>query len=219
MILLIDNYDSFVHNLARYLRRLGVETRVVRNDTISVTNIRKLQPQAIVISPGPCTPTEAGCSVDVVRQLGSEFPILGVCLGHQAIGQALGGSIVRAAQPMHGRASAIQHGGDGLFQSLPSPLTVGRYHSLVIDPERLPTELQVTARTEDGIIMAIAHRAWPVWGVQFHPESILTDGGYQILANFLQLAGVDVMQPLPLTAEERPLLPREYVTPQRPVTF
>jgi anthranilate synthase/aminodeoxychorismate synthase-like glutamine amidotransferase len=219
MILLIDNYDSFVHNQARYLRRLGVETHVVRNDAISVADIRKLRPQAIVISPGPCTPTEAGCSLEVVRQLGSEIPILGVCLGHQAIGQALGGSIVRAATPMHGRSSAIQHGGEGLFKNLPSPLTVGRYHSLVIDPQHLPAELQVTAKSSDGIIMAIAHRTWPVWGVQFHPESILTEGGYLLLANFLELAGIEPIDPLPLTADELPALAQEYRQPTRPVTF
>jgi anthranilate synthase/aminodeoxychorismate synthase-like glutamine amidotransferase len=219
MILLIDNYDSFVHNLARYLRRLGAETRVVRNDAVDAAAIRKLHPQAIVISPGPCTPAEAGCSVDVVRQLGSEIPILGVCLGHQAIGEAFGARIVRAPQPVHGRASPIQHASEGLFANLPAPLTVGRYHSLVIDPRSLPAELQATGATTDGVIMAIAHRKWPVWGVQFHPESILTEGGYQLLANFLRLAGMEVTQPLPESAAERPLVAREYEIPSRPVTF
>jgi anthranilate synthase/aminodeoxychorismate synthase-like glutamine amidotransferase len=219
MILLIDNYDSFVHNLARYFRRLGTETRVVRNDLIDVAAVRNLKPQAIVLSPGPCTPAEAGCSLDVVRALGGQIPLLGVCLGHQAIGAALGGQIVRAQQPMHGRTSSIEHSRTGLFQDLPSPLTVGRYHSLVIDPQSLPAELQVTARTADGTIMAVAHREWPVWGVQFHPESILTEGGYQLLANFLRLAGIESPHPLPQTSHERPQLAAEYVIPQRPVTF
>jgi anthranilate synthase/aminodeoxychorismate synthase-like glutamine amidotransferase len=219
MILLIDNYDSFVHNQARYLRRLGMETLVVRNDAVDVAAIRKLRPAAIVISPGPCTPAEAGCSMDVVRHLGNEIPILGVCLGHQAIAAALGGRIVRAPQPMHGRASAIEHSSSGLFQHLCSPLTVGRYHSLVIDPATLPTELEEISHTSDGVIMAVAHRAWPIWGVQFHPESILTEGGYQLLANFLSLAGLTPISPLPPTAHERPAAELEYTAPIRPVTF
>lgn len=219
MILLIDNYDSFVHNLARYFRRLGAETRVVRNDAVNVAVIRKLVPQAIVISPGPCTPAEAGCSVDVVRQLGSEIPMMGVCLGHQAIAAALGGRIIRSPQPMHGRASVIRHDRAGLFDQLPSPLTVGRYHSLVIERETLPANLQVTATTDDGVIMAVAHRTWPVWGVQFHPESILTEGGYQLLANFLALAGMEHAIPLPTFATESPLERNPYKLPSRPVTF
>jgi anthranilate synthase/aminodeoxychorismate synthase-like glutamine amidotransferase len=219
MILLIDNYDSFVHNLARYLRRLGVETRVVRNDAVNVAAARKLQPQAIVISPGPCTPAEAGCSVDLVRSLGNETPLLGVCLGHQAIGEAFGGRTVRAPHPMHGRASTIQHCGLGIFSHLPTPLTVGRYHSLVIERSSLPAELQITAESSDGLIMGVAHRQWPVWGVQFHPESILTDGGYRLLANFLDLAGVARTQSLPNFAEENPRAIEAYEPPVRPVTF
>ncbi len=219
MILLIDNYDSFVHNLARYLRRLGAETLVVRNDAVDVAAIRRLRPQAIVLSPGPCTPTEAGCSLAVVRELGSGIPLLGVCLGHQTIGAGFGGEIVRAALPMHGRSSSIEHRGDGLFANLPSPLTVGRYHSLVIDPQSLPADLQVTATTADGTIMAVAHETWPVWGVQFHPESILTEGGYTLLANFLRLAGMEPVEPLPQTADERPAVAADYVIPSRPVTF
>jgi anthranilate synthase/aminodeoxychorismate synthase-like glutamine amidotransferase len=219
MILLIDNYDSFVHNLARYLRRLGAETLVVRNDAVDVAAIRHLQPQAIVLSPGPCTPTEAGCSLAVVRELKGEIPLLGVCLGHQTIGAALGGKIIRAAQPMHGRASPINHRAVGLFENLPSPLTVGRYHSLVIDPQSLPADLQVTATTSNGTIMAVAHKSWPMWGVQFHPESILTEGGYTLLANFLQMAGMKPAEPLPQTAEERPTVVEDYIVPSRPVTF
>ncbi len=219
MILLIDNYDSFVHNLARYLRRLGAYTDVVRNDAIDVTAIRKLQPQAIVLSPGPCTPSQAGCSLDVVRALGSEIPLLGVCLGHQAIGEALGGKIVRASQPMHGRTSQIRHGAIGMFAGLPTPLTVGRYHSLVIDPQTLPAELQVTATAADGTIMAIAHQRLPIWGVQFHPESILTEGGFELLSNFLRMAGIEPASPLPESADERPLVEDAYVIPTRPVTF
>jgi anthranilate synthase/aminodeoxychorismate synthase-like glutamine amidotransferase len=219
MILLIDNYDSFVHNLARYLRRLGAETLVVRNDAVDVAAIRQLKPQAIVLSPGPCTPTEAGCSLAVVRELGSEIPLLGVCLGHQTIGAALGGKIIRAAQPMHGRTSSIRHLQTGLFENMPSPLTVGRYHSLAIDPRTLPVDLQVTATTADGTIMAVAHKSWPMWGVQFHPESILTEGGYTLLANFLRLAGMTPAEPLPQTADERPDVVDDYIVPTRPVTF
>lgn len=219
MILLIDNYDSFVHNLARYLRRLGAETLVLRNDAVDFAAIRQLNPQAIVLSPGPCTPNEAGCSLNVVRELGSKIPLLGVCLGHQTIGAALGGNIIRATQPMHGRASTIRHEQSGLFENLSSPLTVGRYHSLVIDPHSLPADLQVTATTADGTIMGVAHKAWPMWGVQFHPESILTEGGYTLLANFLRLAGMTPVAPLPQTAEERPVVAEDYVIPSRPVTF
>jgi anthranilate synthase/aminodeoxychorismate synthase-like glutamine amidotransferase len=219
MILLIDNYDSFVHNLARYLRRLGVETQVVRNDAIDVAAIRQLKPQAIVLSPGPCTPTEAGCSLDVVRELGAEIPLLGVCLGHQTIGAALGGRIVRAGRPMHGRTSLIEHDRTGLFEQLPNPMTVGRYHSLVIDPQTFPAELRVTATTTGGTIMAVAHRQWPLFGVQFHPESILTEGGYALLANFLRLAGIEPKMPLPRTEDERPIEREAYVLPSRPVTF
>ena len=219
MILLIDNYDSFVHNLARYLRRLGAVTHVVRNDAIDLAGVRALQPQAIVLSPGPCTPTEAGCSLDVVRELSDKIPLLGVCLGHQTIGAALGGQIVRAHQPMHGRTSAISHDQREIFAGLPNPLTVGRYHSLVIDPHSLPRELKVTATTADGTIMAVAHQHRPLWGVQFHPESILTEGGYMLLANFLRMSGMEPVEPLPSTEDERPAAPEDYVSPSRPVTF
>jgi anthranilate synthase/aminodeoxychorismate synthase-like glutamine amidotransferase len=216
-ILLIDNYDSFVHNLARYLRRLGQETLVVRNDAISVEEIRALAPAAIVLSPGPCTPNEAGVSLDVVRELSGEIPLLGVCLGHQTIAQAFGGQIVRASEPMHGRTSLVEHQGQGLFRDVPNPMTVCRYHSLVIDEPTLPDCLEVTARTSDGTIMAIAHRRDPTYGVQFHPEAILTQGGFTLLANFLRLASIEHATTPP---DELPVATsQEYVPPTRPVTF
>lgn len=189
MILLIDNYDSFVHNLSRYFRRLGFTTEVVRNDAIDVRRIRSRRPQAIVLSPGPCTPSQAGCSLDIVRHLTGTLPILGVCLGHQAIGEALGGRVVRAGEPVHGRTSQIEHDGRGEFACLPSPLRVGRYHSLVVDRASLPDCLEVSATTRDGQVMALRHRKFPVIGLQFHPESVLTDHGYEILMGFLRVAG------------------------------
>ena len=188
MILLLDNYDSFVHNLARYLEELGTETVVVRNDATSVAAIRKRRPQAIVLSPGPCTPREAGITLDVIRELGGEVPLLGVCLGHQAIGLAFGSQLKRAPKPMHGRTSLVQHAGTGLFAGLPQPMQVMRYHSLILDEVTSP--LRVTARTDDGVVMAIEHAQLPIWGVQFHPESVLTIGGHQLLSNFLDRAGV-----------------------------
>jgi anthranilate synthase component II len=197
MLLLLDNYDSFVHNLARHFRRLEQETIVVRNDAVDVAVVRGMRPKAIVISPGPCTPSEAGCSVDVVRELAGETPILGVCLGHQAIAAAFGAKIVRAREPVHGRTSEIRHAGTGLFEGVPSPLDVCRYHSLAVDESSLGDELEVTARTGDGTVMALAHRRLLVFGVQFHPEAALTGHGYRILANFLRLAGIAVGEPLP----------------------
>ncbi len=191
MLLLIDNYDSFVHNLARYFERLGQATAVVRNDAIDVAGVRELRPEAIVLSPGPCTPREAGVSLELVRELHTEVPILGVCLGHQVIAEALGARVVRAPAPVHGQASAIQHCGTGLFDGLPSPMRVGRYHSLVAEPASLVEPLRPTAWTSDGVIMALEHCTLPVYGVQFHPESILTDSGYELLANFLAIAGVE----------------------------
>ncbi len=219
MILLIDNYDSFVHNLARYLRRLGADAHVVRNDAVDAEAVRRLAPRAIVLSPGPCAPQQAGCSLEVVRRLHREVPLLGICLGHQAIAEALGGRIVRAPQPMHGRASAIEHGGTDLFQGLPSPLGVGRYHSLCVDPTEVPGELTVTARSADGVVMGLAHRRYPVFGLQFHPESVLTDGGFTLLANFLRCAGLPVSLPLPTLDDERCPPPRDPPLPSRPVTF
>jgi anthranilate synthase/aminodeoxychorismate synthase-like glutamine amidotransferase len=219
MILLIDNYDSFVHNLARYLRRLGQETLVVRNDAMTPDDVVGLRPQAIVLSPGPCTPNEAGCSLDLVRRLAGAIPMLGVCLGHQTIAAALGGKIVRAPQPMHGRTSRIEHNGQGVFAGLPTPLTVGRYHSLVVEEASLPRDLEVTARSADDMIMALAHRRWPIFGVQFHPESILTEGGYTILANFLGLSGAITDAEFPSIHEERPATVSETPLPVGPVTF
>jgi anthranilate synthase component 2 len=187
VILLVDNYDSFVYNLARYLEELGETTRVVRNDATSATAALASGPTHVVLSPGPCTPREAGISVDLVRsaaRLGT--PLLGVCLGHQCLGAALGGRVVRGA-PVHGKVSPVRHDGTGLFAGLPSPLRVTRYHSLVVDPGSLPADLLPSAWTEDGILMAIRHREAPLWGVQFHPEAVLTQEGHALLANFLAL--------------------------------
>jgi anthranilate synthase/aminodeoxychorismate synthase-like glutamine amidotransferase len=185
MILLIDNYDSFVYNLSRYVKELGEVPRVVRHDATTVDQIAELNPSHIIISPGPCSPKEAGISTDVVRALGDRIPILGVCLGHQCIGQAYGGQIVRAKAPMHGKTSRIHHSGQGIFSHLPNPFVATRYHSLVIAPESLPDCLSVTARTEDGQIMAVQHVTHPVYGVQFHPESVLTEHGYRLIDHFL----------------------------------
>jgi anthranilate synthase/aminodeoxychorismate synthase-like glutamine amidotransferase len=221
MLLLIDNYDSFVHNLARYFERLGQETLVVRNDAMDVAGIKRLRPGAIVLSPGPCTPREAGASLDIVRQLHADLPILGVCLGHQAIAEALGGRVVRAHQPVHGRSSHITHDGSGLFAGLPSPLAVGRYHSLVAAPASLPAELLPTAWTDGGVLMAFEHARHPVYGVQFHPESILTECGYDVLANFLGLARLTAGGcRARATIDEfiRPVAP-PALAPSRPVTF
>src|SRR3954468_13150294 len=185
MILLIDNYDSFVYNLGRYVQELGEEPLVRRHDAIDVDGILRLAPSHIIISPGPCSPSEAGISTEVVRQVGQSIPILGVCLGHQCIGAAYGGTIVRAGAPMHGKTSRIHHNGAGLFPGLPLPFTATRYHSLVIARGSVPPELQVTASSEDGEIMAVQHTSYPVYGVQFHPESVLTEHGYRLLDHFL----------------------------------
>jgi anthranilate synthase component II len=185
MILLIDNYDSFVYNLARYVRELGDETEVRRHDAITCDDIDALRPSRIIISPGPCTPGEAGISTDVVRRFGPTIPILGVCLGHQCIGAAYGAGIVRATRPVHGKASRIQHDGRGVFAGLPNPFLAGRYHSLVVARAGLPANLRVTATAPDGEIMAIEHVHHPVLGLQFHPESVLTEYGYVLLDRFL----------------------------------
>jgi anthranilate synthase/aminodeoxychorismate synthase-like glutamine amidotransferase len=185
MILLIDNYDSFVYNLARYVRELGETPLVRRHDAITPGEILALAPTHIIISPGPCSPNEAGVSTEVVRRVGPTIPILGVCLGHQCIGAAYGGEIVRAGRPMHGKTSRIHHAGTGLFTGLPSPFRATRYHSLVIAPASVPPELEITATSEDGEIMAVQHARFPVYGVQFHPESVLTEHGYRLIDHFL----------------------------------
>ena len=187
MLLMIDNYDSFTYNLVQYLGELGADVRVYRNNQITVPEIERLAPDHIVISPGPCTPHEAGVSVDAIKILGGKIPILGVCLGHQSIGAAYGGKIVRAKQLMHGKTSMIHHAGKGVFQGLPSPFEATRYHSLVIERESLPDCLEITAWTEDGEIMGVRHKTLVVEGVQFHPESILTQHGHELLSNFLKM--------------------------------
>lgn len=185
MILLIDNYDSFTWNLYQYFCELGAHVEVRRNDELTLAEIEMLAPQKIVISPGPCTPDESGISLEVIAHYAGKLPILGVCLGHQAIAQAFGATIVRAAKVMHGKTSPITHSGSGVFSGLNNPLTVTRYHSLVIDPSTLPDCFEVTARSENGEIMGIRHKAWDLEGVQFHPESILSEQGHQLLENFL----------------------------------
>ncbi len=188
MLLMLDNYDSFTWNLVQYLGELGAGVKVVRNDAITLDEIEALQPEGIVISPGPCTPTEAGISVPLVRRFAGKIPLLGVCLGHQAIGQAFGGRIIRAQRVMHGKLSSIVHDGRGVFRGLPSPFTATRYHSLAIERSSLPPVLDVTATSEDGEIMGVRHREFAVEGVQFHPEAILTEHGKKLLANFLAAA-------------------------------
>jgi anthranilate synthase component 2 len=186
MLLMIDNYDSFTYNLVQYLGELGADVRVYRNDALTLEQIAAWKPERIVISPGPCTPSEAGICVPLIRRFGGQVPILGVCLGHQAIGQAFGGRIVRAARVMHGKLSAVKHGGQGVFEGLKSPLTATRYHSLVIERASLPSCLEITAESEDGEIMGVRHRQLAIDGVQFHPEAILTQQGHELLANFLK---------------------------------
>ena len=186
MILLLDNYDSFTYNLAQYLGELGCTLEVHRNDRISVEEIARRKPERLVISPGPCTPQEAGISVELIQKLAGKFPILGVCLGHQAIGAAFGGKIIRAPKLFHGKTSEIEHDGKGIFHSVPNPLTATRYHSLIVERKSLPRELVVTAQTRDGIIMGLRHRRYAIDGVQFHPESVLTESGKKILKNFLE---------------------------------
>ncbi len=187
MFLVIDNYDSFVHNLARYIELAGAEYRVIRNDAITLSEIKDLNPEGIILSPCPCTPNEAGICIEAVKELGSTTPILGVCLGHQAIGQAYNGKTVQSDIPTHGKSSTITHNKKGLFKDIPSPLDVGRYHSLITELDAA-SRLEVTARLDDDTIMAIQHKAHPVYGVQFHPESILTQDGLKIIGNFVQIA-------------------------------
>ena len=185
MILLIDNYDSFTFNLVHYLGEIGARTKVVRNDALTVAEALAMEPEAIVLSPGPCTPTEAGICVDLIRAAAERVPVFGVCLGHQSIGQAFGGRIVRAPELMHGKTSPILHEGEGVFATLPSPFEATRYHSLIVEEESLPEELVITARSPDGLIMGLRHREHEIHGVQFHPESIASRHGHDILRNFL----------------------------------
>jgi anthranilate synthase/aminodeoxychorismate synthase-like glutamine amidotransferase len=186
MILMIDNYDSFTYNLVQYLGELGAEVRVFRNDEISIAGIEALAPSQIVISPGPCTPDEAGITLELVGRLAGRVPLLGVCLGHQAIGQAFGGKVVRAKQVMHGKTSRIQHDSKGIFSEIPNQFVATRYHSLVVERRSLPASLTITAESEDGEIMGLRHRSLPVEGVQFHPEALLTEHGHRMLQNFIE---------------------------------
>jgi anthranilate synthase component 2 len=188
MLLVIDNYDSFTFNLVHYFGELGAEPVVYRNDKITVAEVLDRRPEAVVLSPGPCTPNEAGICLDLIHEVNGSIPIFGVCLGHQAIGQAYGGKIVRAPKLMHGKLSTIEHEGDGVFHGINAPFQATRYHSLTIAPETMPESLKETARTEDGVIMGIRHTTDPVHGVQFHPESIASEHGHRILENFLRIA-------------------------------
>ena len=187
MILLIDNYDSFTYNLAQYFGELGQTVEVVRNDAIDLAGVHAKKPERIVVSPGPCTPKEAGISVPIIKEFAGKLPILGVCLGHQSIGAAFGGNIIRAKRVMHGKTSTVTHNRQDCFNEIPTPYTVVRYHSLVIERATLPKELSITAESDDGEIMGVRHKTLPVWGVQFHPESILTEHGHQLLKNFISL--------------------------------
>jgi len=188
MILLIDNYDSFTFNLVHYLGELGAECEIVRNDAITASEAIQRGPEAIVLSPGPCTPNEAGICLDLIRAAAGRIPLLGVCLGHQAIGQAFGGEVVRAPTPVHGKVSRINHQGSDVFADLPSPFSATRYHSLVVERRTLPDALEATAFTDDGLIMGLRHRSYQLFGVQFHPESIASEYGHELLANFLRIA-------------------------------
>jgi anthranilate synthase component 2 len=197
MILLIDNYDSFTYNLFHFLGELGAKVRVERNDALTAAEALALQPQGIVLSPGPCTPNEAGICLEVIEKANGAMPILGVCLGHQAIGQAYGGKVVRAPEPMHGKLSRIHHTGKSVFRGLNNDFNATRYHSLTIAPESMPAVLDVTATSEDGVIQGVMHKSHPVHGVQFHPESIASEHGHQLLKNFLDIANDFARQPAP----------------------
>jgi len=190
MLILIDNYDSFTYNLVHFLGELGANSEVIRNDKITAEEVLKKKPKAIVLSPGPCTPNEAGVCLDLIAKAGAKIPLLGVCLGHQAIGQAYGGKVIRAPEPMHGKLSTITHTDKGVFRGLPAKIEVTRYHSLIVERKSLPDCLEVNAETSDGIIMGLMHKTHPVHGVQFHPESIASEQGHALLANFLELAGL-----------------------------
>ncbi|MDP2213136.1 aminodeoxychorismate/anthranilate synthase component II [Phenylobacterium sp.] len=195
MILVVDNYDSFTYNLVHYLNELGAETLVHRNDALSAEEAIALKPEGVLLSPGPCTPNEAGICLDLLARAPTDLPILGVCLGHQAIGQAFGGEVIRAASLMHGKTSPMHHTGKGVFAGLPNPFTATRYHSLSVRRETMPDVLEITAWTEDGEVMGVQHVSRPIFGVQFHPESIATEGGHALLANFLDLAGAKRLSP------------------------
>ena len=191
MLVLIDNYDSFTYNLVHFLGELGTASEVIRNDKTTADAVLEMKPKAIVLSPGPCTPNEAGVCLDLIEKAAGKVPLLGVCLGHQSIGQAYGGKVIRAPLPMHGKLSQIRHTDKGVFKGLPQPVEVTRYHSLIVERETLPDCLEITAETDDGIIMGLQHKTHPVHGVQFHPESIASQKGHALLANFLELAGLD----------------------------
>jgi anthranilate synthase component 2 len=190
MLILIDNYDSFTYNLVHFLGELGAACEVHRNDKISVAEVMKKKPKAIVLSPGPCTPNEAGICLDLIAEAGAKVPMLGVCLGHQAMGQAYGGQVIRAPEPMHGKLSTIRHHDSSVFKGLPERFQVTRYHSLIVERATLPADFEVTAETADGLIMGLAHKSHPIHGVQFHPESIASEEGHELLANFLSLSGM-----------------------------
>lgn len=202
MLLLIDNYDSFTYNLVHYIGQLGVACEVRRNDKLTTAEALALKPQAIVLSPGPCTPNEAGICIDLIKQAGPSIPLLGVCLGHQAIGQAYGGKVIRAPAPMHGKLSTITHTNTSVFKGLPEKFEVTRYHSLIVERKSLPDCLDITAETADGLIMGLAHKTHPVHGVQFHPESIASEQGHALLANFLRIAGFEP-KPVPAPIRKR----------------
>jgi para-aminobenzoate synthetase component II len=187
VILLLDNYDSFTYNLAQYLGQMSQKLEVRRNDQITLDEIAAMRPERILISPGPCTPQEAGISIQLIQRFAAEIPILGVCLGHQAIGAAFGGKIIRAQKLMHGKTSEIEHDGRGVFENLPKPFTATRYHSLIVERKSLPPDLEISAETDDGVIMGLRHRKFRVEGVQFHPESVLTASGFDLLKNFLKI--------------------------------
>jgi anthranilate synthase/aminodeoxychorismate synthase-like glutamine amidotransferase len=187
VILLLDNYDSFTYNLAQYLGQMGQELAVRRNDQITLDEIAAMRPERILISPGPCTPQEAGISIPLIQRFAGEIPILGVCLGHQAVGAAFGGKIIRAKKLMHGKTSEIEHDGCGVFENLPKPFTATRYYSLIVERKSLPRDLEISAETDDGVIMGLRHRKYRVEGVQFHPESVLTTSGFNLLKNFLNI--------------------------------
>ena len=192
MITLIDNYDSFTYNLVHYIGDLGVHSDVVRNDKITVAKVLKAKPKAIVLSPGPCTPNEAGICLELIKKAAGKFPIFGVCLGHQSIGQAFGGKVIKAPELMHGKTSEITHEEHSVFKGLPSPFTATRYHSLIVEKKSLPDCFDITAESSDGLIMGLAHKEYPIFGVQFHPESIASDYGHKVLGNFLEIAGLSI---------------------------